>query len=129
MAVGGLVLPHHLDDAFHRLGAGIGEKHLVGEGHGAQPVGQPLALRDAIEVGDVDDLLGLLGDRLDHVRMRMAERVDRDARGEIEIAVAVGRGQPNALAPLESEVDPRVGRQHMRLRCHDRSPDSENMPK
>ena len=122
MAVGGLVLPHHLDDAFHRLGAGIGEKHLVGEGHGAQPVGQPLALRDAVEVGDVDDLLGLLGDRLDHLRMRMAERIDRDAGGEIEIAVAVGRGQPDALAPLESEVDPRVGWQHMRLRCHDRSP-------
>ena len=69
MAVGGLVLAHHLDDAFHRLGAGIGEKHLVGEGHRAQPLGQPLAFGDAIEIGDVDDLLGLLGDRLDHMRM------------------------------------------------------------
>jgi hypothetical protein len=77
MAVGGLVLPHHLDDAFHRLGAGIGEKHLVGEGHRAQPVGQPLALGNPVEIGDVDDALGLLGDRLDHVGMRMAERIDR----------------------------------------------------
>ena len=112
MAVRRLVLAHHLDDAFHRLGAGIGEEHHVGEAHGAQPVGQPLALGNAVEVGDVDDLLGLLGDRLDQMRMRMAERIDRDAGGEIEIALAVGRDQPNALAPLESEVDPRVGRQH-----------------
>ena len=114
MGVGGLVLPHHLDDAFHRLGTGIGEKHLVGEGHLAKPGRQPLPFGDAVEVGDVDDLPGLFRDRLDHMRMGMAKRVDRHARGEIEVAVAVGRRQPDALTPLESEVDPRVGWQHMR---------------
>ncbi len=113
MAVGRLVFAHQLDDAFHRLGAGIGEKYVVGEGHGAQPVGQPLAFGDAVEVGDVHDPLGLLGDRLDHMRMRMAERVDGNAGGEIEITVAVGRRQPTAFAPLESEVDPRENRQKM----------------
>ena len=45
------------------------------------------------------------------MRMRMAKRVDRDARGEIEIALAIGRDQPRALAPLESEIDARIGRQ------------------
>ena len=44
--------------------------------HGAEPLGQPLAFRDAVEVGDVDDPLGLLRDRLDHLRMGMAQRVD-----------------------------------------------------
>jgi hypothetical protein len=48
----------------------------------------------------------------------MAERIDRDARGEIEVAVAVGRRQPDALAPLECEIDPRLCRQKMRI--HDR---------
>ena len=113
-AVRRLVFAHHLDDAFHRLGAGVGEEHRVGEACGAQPVGQPLALRDAVEIGDVQHLGRLRRDRRDQVRMRMAERVDRDARGEIEIALAVGRDQPSALAPLESEIDTRIGWQHMR---------------
>ena len=60
------------------------------------------------------DLLGLLGERLDQLRMGVAERIDRDAGGEIEIALAVGRGEPNALAALEGEVDARIGRQQMR---------------
>ena len=111
LAVRRLILARHLDDAFHRLGAGIGEEHVVGEARGAQPLGQPLAFRDAIEVGDVPELLRLLGERLDQMRMRVAERIDRDAGGEIEIAVAVGRDQPDALAPLEGEVDTRIGRQ------------------
>jgi hypothetical protein len=42
--------------------------------------------------------------------MGMAKRVDGDAGGEIEVAVAVGRDQPDALTPLESKVDPRIGR-------------------
>ena len=50
----------------------------------------------------------------DQMRMRMAEHVDGDAGGEIEIALAVGRDEPGALAPLEREVDARVGRQKMR---------------
>ena len=121
------MLAHQLDDAFHRLGAGIGEEHVVGEAHVAEPLGQPLAFGDAVEVGDVDQLPGLLGDRLDHMRMAMAERVNGDAGGEIEIAVAIGCGQPAALAPLESKVDPRENRQHMRR--HERSSDPENLPK
>src|SRR5204863_7345375 len=48
------------------------------------------------------------------LRVRVAERVDRDARGEIEIAFTVCRHQPCALAPLEGEIDPRIGRQQMR---------------
>jgi hypothetical protein len=80
----------------------------------AQPLGQPLAFGNAVEVGDVPDLLCLLGERLDELRMRVAERVDRDAAGEIEIAIAVLRDQPGALTPLESEIDTGVSRQQMR---------------
>ena len=56
----------------------------------------------------------LRGERLDELRMRVAERVDGDAGGEIEIALAVGGGEPGALAALEREVDAREGRQKMR---------------
>jgi hypothetical protein len=34
----------------------------------------------------------------------MTERIDRDAAGEIEITLTVGRDQPRALAALEAEV-------------------------
>jgi hypothetical protein len=44
----------------------------------------------------------------------MAESIDRNARCKIEIPVARGRIEPNALAPLKSEVDTRIRRQQMR---------------
>src|ERR1700676_1210215 len=47
----------------------------------------------------------------------MAERVDRDAGGEIEIALAVGGDQPGALAALETEIDPGEYREQMRRRA------------
>ncbi len=46
--------------------------------------------------------------------MRVAQRGDGDAAGEIEIALAVGREQLGALAALEGEVDPRISRQQVR---------------
>ena len=106
-----LIFARHLDRAFDRLGAGILEEHRVGKARRAQPVGQPLAFRNAVQIGDVPELLRLLGQRRDQMRMRVAERIDGDAGGEIEIALAVSREQPSALAPLESEVDARIGRQ------------------
>jgi len=60
------------------------------------------------------DLAGLPGDRLDQVRMGMAQRVDRHARRKIEVTLAVGRHQPRTLAALEGKIDARVGRQQMR---------------
>ena len=43
--------------------------------------------------------------------MGVAEPVDGDAAGEIEIALAVGGDEPGALAALEGKVDTRIGRQ------------------
>ena len=55
-------------------------------------------------------LLRLFGESRDELRMGVPERVHRDTGGEIEIAIAVGRDEPNALAPLKSKVDTRIGR-------------------
>ena len=41
----------------------------------------------------------------------MSKSINGNAGGEIEIALTLGREQPSALAPLESEVDARIGRQ------------------
>jgi hypothetical protein len=45
--------------------------------------------------------------------MGVAERIDRDAGGEIEIALPIRRDQPNAFAPLKSEIGSGIGRQKM----------------
>jgi len=113
-AARGLIFPHGLDGALDRLGAGILKERDVGEGRVAQPLRDPLGLRNFVEVGDVPDLVGLLGQRGDEMRMVMAERGDGDARAKVEIALAGGRGEPCAFAPLEGEVDARIGRHQMR---------------
>ena len=101
--------PRRLDRAFERLGAGIGEEHLVGEGRRGQPLAEPLLTGDLVEVGDVPEPGGLLGQRRDQMRMAVAERVDRDAAGEIEITLAVGGDQPAAFAALERQRRARKG--------------------
>ena len=68
-------------------------------------------LRNAIQVGRVHHLGGLLGDRLDQMRMAVAQRGRGDARPEIQKSSPVHRPQPGAFAPLESEVGTGVVRQ------------------
>jgi hypothetical protein len=48
--------------------------------------------------------------RLDKVGMGVPNRGHRNAGAEIEIALARGRNEPAALAALEGDVGPRVGR-------------------
>jgi hypothetical protein len=99
-----MIAPRRLDGGFARLGAGIAEEYLVGERRADEPLRQPLLPLDAIEVGRVPELAGLLGQCRDEARVGVPQNVDRDAGSEIEIPVARGRDQPRALAPLEDEV-------------------------
>ena len=50
-SVGEMIAPRQLDCAFARFRAGIAEEHLIGEGHGTEPLRQPLLADDAVEVG------------------------------------------------------------------------------
>ncbi len=106
-ALGEMPAARRLDGAFERLGAGVREEHAVRERILDQPPAQRLLPRDLVEVGDVPQLAGLLGERLDQMRMGMAERVHRDPRGEVEILRPVGGIEPRALPALEREVGPR----------------------
>ncbi len=110
----GLILPRHLDRAFHRFRAGVLEKGGVGEGVFDQAFREPLALGDLVEVRDVPELLGLLGDGFHQRRVGMAERIHGNAGTEIEILFAVGRGQPSTFAALETHIGACVGRQYGR---------------
>jgi len=53
----------------------------------------------------VPQLGGLLLQRCDQMRMRMTQRIHRDAGGEIEIAIAIGCDQPRAFAALKTEIN------------------------
>ncbi len=115
-----LIFAGALDGAFHRFGARIAEERDVGEARRAEALRGALLFRNFIKVGDVPSLLRLFGKRSDKVRMRVAQRIDGNAGGEIEIALAVRGEEPYAFAPLESEVHAREGRHQMR--CHGFNP-------
>ena len=104
---------------------GIAREHGFRERRGDQPIGQPLELRNAIDIGNVPDLAGLFSQGLDQVRMGVPQPRHGDAAAEIEISSAVGRHQPGTLAALEGEIDALVDRkqtgndgvQHTRFAC------------
>ncbi|CDX50950.1 hypothetical protein MPL3365_130224 [Mesorhizobium plurifarium] len=98
-----LVAPGRLDGAFQRLGARIGEEHLVGESRLDQPLAQPALFRDFVEIGDVPEVGGLLGERRDQMRMAVAERIHRDAAREVKISLALVGDQPSPFPTLKSQ--------------------------
>ena len=79
MSLGELIAAHDLDHAFHRLGAGIAEEHLVGEALLAQPRGELLAIRALEQVRHVPELGRLLLQRSNQMRMAVPQRIHRDA--------------------------------------------------
>jgi len=107
-------LPRHLDRAFQRLGAGIGEEHRIGKGRLGEPFGQPFALRDAVEIGGMPQTPGLPGQRFDQMGMGMAEAVHRHAGAEVEEFLACRGDEACALAPLEGKVAAGIGGQKRR---------------
>ena len=106
-----VILARGLDRAFQRLGAGVGEEHIVGEGLFNQPLRQPLGLRNLEQIRHMPELLRLFGQGVDEMRMAVPKTADRDARAKIEIARPVRRRQPCAVAALEGDRRAGVGRQ------------------
>ena len=103
-----------LDGAFDRLGPGIGEEHVVGEGRAAQPLAEPLLLGNAVQIGDVPELLRLLGQCLDEMGVGMAERGHGHAAGEVEIALASHGEEIGAFPAREGKLAAGIGRKEGR---------------
>ena len=112
MAVNRLAPARHLDRRLVGLGARIGEENKVGEGRVDEAPGKALAFGVLIEVRNMPQLRALIRQRFDEMRMGVADRGHGDAGAEIEIALAVRRNEPAALASLESDLGPGVGRNH-----------------
>ena len=72
----------------------------------AQPRGELVAVRALEQVRHVPQPGRLLLQRCDQMRMAVTQRIHRDARGEVEVSLAIGRDQPRAFAAFEAEIDP-----------------------
>jgi len=81
-------IARQLNRAFHRLCAAIAEEYLVVVRlrHGGDEALRQLRHVTMIEIraGNVDEFRRLLLNGLHHMRVAMARRADRDARGKIQ---------------------------------------------
>ena len=105
-----VVLADHLEPALDSLTARVGEEDRIGKAVVDQTLGEARLSGDVVQVGRVPDLARLLGERLDQMRVAMAERRHRDAGAEIKVAAAVRVMDVGALALLKGEVGTRVRR-------------------
>ena len=103
-----------LDGALDRFRAGIGEKRHVGEGGGAEPLGQTLLLGDAVQIGHMPQFLRLLVQSAHEMRMGMAERGHRHPARKVEIALAGSGEEIGAFPAREGKFAAGVGRNERR---------------
>jgi len=104
------VLARELDGALVRFEARVAEEHLLESRDLRHAVGRRLLVRDAPQVGGVDDAGGdARRERAGELRMPVAERVDGDAGERIEVLPAFLVPEPHAFAAHEGDALARVG--------------------
>ena len=92
------VLTGGLDCTLVGLGTGVAEENLAHSGALAQLFGQLAAGGRVVEVGGVLQLMGLLGNGFGPVQITVAQTVDTDAAGKIQILLAFGPDGTQAVA-------------------------------
>ena len=93
-----------LDRGLVRLGAGVGEEHTSDHRRGGRRGGRRPGLhRVVVEVRDVEQRAGLIGDRVGHDRVRVTERRHREPAQEVEVLVALGVVEARPLAAHERD--------------------------
>lgn len=104
------IFARRFDRALVRLGARIGEEHARQPRARAKPLGQLGLRRGIIVVGGVCERAELLFDRRRPDRVAVAERVDRDAAAEVDVAFSVAAEHLAARRARELERQPPVSR-------------------
>ena len=113
-----LVVPElagEFEQAFVGLGAAVGEETFAGTDQAHQRLGQPSLGLVIIEIRDVNQLAGLLHQRLGDGRVRMAQRGHRNAAAQVQVTLARHIVQITAGAVAEGEIKPPVARHHVLL--------------
>ncbi len=106
------VAARELERRFVRLGAGVAEEHALRERRIDQFFRQPQRRLVGHPVGDVPDGLRLIVQRLDHRRVAVTERGDRDAAGEVDVHAALLVPHARSDAAHGDERRRRVTRHH-----------------
>ena len=81
-------LAGQLEQAFVGLGAAVAEEAFAGADQPHQRLGQPPLRLVVIEIGNVNQLPRLLDQRLGDLRVRVAQRRDRDAAAQVQVTPA-----------------------------------------
>ena len=97
---------------FVRFGAGVREKGAIGEGQVGQAFRETQHRRVRVAVADVPELFALLVQHFQQFGMRVAERGDGDAAGEVDIVTAVGVPDARAEAAIGHEIRRSEDRDH-----------------
>ena len=105
------VFAGRLDGTLIGLGTGVAKEDLAHAGALAQLFGQLAAGGRVVEVGCVLQLVGLLGNGLGPVHITIAQTVDADAAGEVQILLAFGAFGIQAVALFQRNGIAVVGMQ------------------
>ena len=97
------VRPDHLQRAFHGFGAAVGKEGTLEAAGLGQLLGERSLVFVVVKIRRVDQQGGLFADHLDDAGMGVAQRVDADARDEVEVACAVDVVNIAALSPMRDQ--------------------------
>ena len=103
-------LAHGLHQALIGLRPGIAEEHRVRKTRRHVARRQPLRPRHPVQIGTMDQLAGLLGDRRGQPRMCMPQRAGRDPGAKIQISPPRLVEQIGALPMRKSDIGPVIVR-------------------
>ena len=103
-----VIATRRLDRAFQRFRARIGEEDGIGKRVVHDALREGLTLRRTIEIGDMHQRGSLIRNRLDEMRMAMAQRVHGNARREVQVALASLADQVTALTAHRTHITPGI---------------------
>ena len=112
VAAGRLARP--LERGLDRLCARVAEERLRAAEAVGELRGELLHRLGPVEVRDVPEPVELRVRGRERRGVAVSEPDDGDAGEQVEVALAVGVDEPRAVARGERDVEPRVGRQHLR---------------
>ena len=106
------ILPAELNHTLVCLTAAVGKEGALHAGAGGELMGQlDIGLR-VEQVGDMAQLGGLIGDGLEPLLVAVAQAVDANAGGEVNIFFALGGIQGSALAMVDGNGESAIGLHH-----------------
>ena len=104
-----------LEQALIGFGAAIAEEAFTRANKFHQGLGQLSLQRMVVEIGDMNQALGLLDQSFGDGRVRMAQATDRNASAKIQVAFARNVPKITALTVADDQIETAIGRDYVLL--------------